>query len=149
MITLGSERVKQWDTGKERDGGGGSEIIATDTVWACNGEQNLVAPPVWRCCLSKVQSQLCATARASWLQELPIVVAVLGPAVIAFQLSSLAFLMTDWEVTLSLPRVVNFKFPLHLTRNITSHSMENLACLKQGRPFKCSSFLPLRSHNFR
>ena len=30
-------------------------------------------------------------------------------------------------LTLSLPRVINFQFPLQLTRNITSHSMENLA----------------------
>ena len=31
------------------------------------------------------------------------------------------------SLTLSLPRVINFKFPCSLTRNITSHSMKNLA----------------------
>ena len=31
------------------------------------------------------------------------------------------------SLTLSLPRVINIKFPCSLTRNITSHSMENLA----------------------
>ena len=40
-------------------------------------------------------------------------------------------------LTLSLPRVVNFKFPCSLTRNITSHCMKNLAfhssAVRKGR----------------
>ena len=83
---------------------------------------------VTNCCdgAGKLSSDTRMVANGSWTDPRPSAANNLD-SILVYEAPLTPAIRTKLSLTLSLPSLINFKFPCSLTRNMTSHSKENLA----------------------